>query len=188
MVAQLEKKASPRQRLLAAANELFYDEGIHAVGIDRLIERAGVAKGSLYHNFSGKDEIVKEYLLGRHASWTSRVEEQVAMASGPTAKILTVFDALGTLFAEPGWRGCAFVNAVAEAPTDGPEMVAAANFRAWLHMLFGNLTVQLPVQNPQELADQLVIIYDGAVASAQMDKSPVAAATAKTLAAIVVGA
>ena len=188
MVAKLEKKPSPRQRLLAAADELFYNEGIHAVGIDRVIERAGVARGSLYYNFSGKDDLIKEYLLGRHASWTGRVDEQVAKANGPAEKILAVFDALGALFVEPSYRGCAFVNAIAEAPVDGPEIRAAAHFRSWLHELFGNLTAELPVHNPQELANQLVILYDGAVAGAQMDNSPKTAATAKALASIIIGA
>jgi AcrR family transcriptional regulator len=188
MVAQLEKKPSPRQKLLAAADELFYNEGIHAVGIDRVIERAGVARGSLYYNFSGKDDLIKEYLLGRHARWTGRVEERVAKANGPAEKILAVFDALGALFAEPSYRGCAFVNAIAEAKVDGPETHAAAHFRSWLHALFGDLTAELPVENPLELADQLVILYDGAVAGAQMDSSPKAAATAKTLASMIIGA
>lgn len=187
MVAKLDKNSSPRQRLLAAADELFYNEGVHAVGVDRVIERAGVAKGSLYYNFSGKDELIKEYLLGRHVAWTARVEEQVVKANGAGDKILAVFDALGMLFAEPGYRGCSFMNAVAEAPIGGPEMPAAGHYRSWLHELFGNLTAELPVQNPRELAEQLVLLYDGAVGTAQMDNTRHAATTAKTLASMVIG-
>jgi len=186
MDVNTEKRPSPRQRLLAAADELFYNEGIHTVGIDRVIDKAGVARGSLYYNFSGKDDLIKGYLFGRHARWTTRVEEQVIKADGPAQKVLAVFDALGTLFEEPGYRGCAFVNAIAEAPVDGPERRAAADFRAWLHALFGNLAGRLPVQNPRELADQLVILYDGAVATAQMDSAPGTAATAKAMAMIVI--
>src|ERR1700710_1892833 len=119
MVTAVEKpaetKASPRQRLLAAADELFYNEGIHAVGIDRVIEKAGVAKGSLYYNFSGKDELIKEYLLGRHAAWSSRIDGALAEQTDPVAKILAVFDVLGELFSAPDFRGCSFMNAVAEA-------------------------------------------------------------------------
>src|SRR6195952_6030647 len=106
--ASPDKKASPRQRLLEAADELFYNEGIHSVGIDRVIEKAGVAKGSLYYNFSGKDDLIKEYLLGRHAAWTARIDAAIAGEADPTAKILVVFDVLGELFAEPGYRGCSF--------------------------------------------------------------------------------
>lgn len=150
MGTKAQKRTSPRQKLLAAADELFYNEGVRAVGIDRVIERAGVAKGSLYYNFSGKDELIREYLLGRYAALTTRVEKQVAEADTPAAKILAVFDVLATLFAEPGYRGCPFLNAVAEAPTGGPEGHVAANFRSWLHELFGGLTAELPIQNPQE--------------------------------------
>jgi AcrR family transcriptional regulator len=186
MVVGVEKKASPRQKLLAAADELFYNEGIRSVGIDRVIEKAGVAKGSLYYNFSGKDELVKEYLLGRHAAWTARIDEAIAEQVDPVAKILVVFDVLGSLFAEPDYRGCSFMNAVAEASAGGPEFAAAANFRLWLHGMFENLVAELDVPEPSVLAGQLVILYDGAVAAAQMDSSPAAAQTAKGLAAMVI--
>jgi AcrR family transcriptional regulator len=188
MRSPAEPKRSPRQRLLAAADELFYNEGIHHVGIERVIEKAGVAKGSLYYNFAGKDDLIKEYLLGRHAAWTERINEGMADAGTPADKILAVFDVLGTLFDEPGYRGCSFMNAVAEASEDGPETRAAAEFRAWLHTLFGDLVAQLEVDDPQQLTEQLVILYDGAVGAAQMDHSPRAAQTAKSLAALVVGA
>jgi AcrR family transcriptional regulator len=186
MVEKAERKPSPRQKLLAAADELFYNEGVHAVTIDRVIEKASVARGSLYYNFEGKDDLIREYLLGRHAAWTARVDEAVAAAKDPAEKILAVFDALGTLFAEPSYRGCSFMNAVAEAPADGPEIKAAANYRSWLHKLFGDLVAALDVRNPQDLTDQLVVLYDGAVTVAQMDKSPHSAATARTLASMAV--
>jgi AcrR family transcriptional regulator len=180
-----EKKASPRQKLLAAADELFYNEGVHSVGIDRVIEKAGVAKGSLYYNFSGKDELIKEYLLGRHAAWTARIDAAIAEQADPTARILVIFDVLGELFAEPDYRGCSFMNAVAEAPEGGVELAAAANFRLWLHGMLGDLVAALHVGDPSLLEGQLVILYDGAVAAAQMDASPAAAQTAKALAAMV---
>jgi AcrR family transcriptional regulator len=188
MVESTEKRASPRQRLLAAADELFYNEGIHSVGIDRVIERAGVAKGSLYYNFSGKDELVKEYLLGRHASWTARIDTAIAAQADPKDRILAIFDVLGELFSAPDFRGCSFMNAVAEAQEGGPELAAAANFRAWLHDMFGDLVGGLDVQNPSLLAGQLVVLYDGAVAAAQMDASPGSAQTAKALAAMAIEA
>lgn len=178
-------KTSPRQRLLAAADELFYNEGIHQVGIDRVIEKAGVAKGSLYYNFSGKDDLISQYLLGRHAAWSARIDAGIDDAPTPTDKILAIFDVLGELFTDPGYRGCSFMNAVAEATDDGPEIKAAANFRLWLHTLFGSLVAQLDATEPDETTNQLVILYDGAVSAAQMDKAPQAAVTAKHLAAMV---
>jgi AcrR family transcriptional regulator len=188
MAELVDKKASPRQRLLAAADELFYNEGIRSVGIDRVIEKAGVAKGSLYYNFSGKDELVKEYLLGRHAAWTARIDTAIGAQSDPKDRVLAVFDVLGDLFAQPDFRGCSFMNAVAEAPEGGPELAAAANFRLWLHGMIGDLVAALDVQNPSALASQLVVLYDGAVAAAQMDASSASARTAKTLAAMAIDA
>ncbi len=180
-----EKRPSPRQRLLAAADELFYNEGIHTVGIDRIIDRAGVAKGSLYYNFEGKDDLVREYLLGRHAAWSARVDAAVGVVAGPREKVLAVFDALGALFRQEDYRGCTFMNAVAEARPDSPEVKAAANFRGWVHELFDRLVADLHVEDPAELSEQLVILYDGAVAAAQMDATPRPAAIARSMAELI---
>lgn len=176
------KRPSPRERLLAAADELFYNEGIHTVGIDRIIDRAGVAKGSLYYNFDGKDDLVRAYLLGRHASWSADVDRAVAAATDPEAKVLAVFDVLGTLFSKPDFHGCSFANAVAEAQPGSPEMQAAATFRDWVHDLFTGLVDKLEIDDKVELTKQLIILYDGAVATAQMDSTAEPARTARNLA------
>src|SRR5579863_9620804 len=102
---------SARERLLAAANELFYAEGVHTVGIDRVIERAGVAKASLYNTFGSKDELVKVYLEGRHAVVATRITRYIERYHDPRERLLGVFEAQSELFAEPGYRGCAFVSA-----------------------------------------------------------------------------
>src|SRR6476646_2870532 len=106
-------EGSAHDRLLAAANELFYEEGVHTVGIDRVIERAGVAKASLYSAFGSKDGLVRAYLLARHALWRDRVTQALTRATTPRERLLGVFDALGELVAEPEFRGCAFINASA---------------------------------------------------------------------------
>ena len=108
-------RVSARDRLLAAANELFYSEGIHTVGIDRIIEHAGVAKASLYNSFGSKDELVEAYLVSRHANTTDRITRALQRYRTPRTRLLGVFDAQGELFADPDFRGCAFVNATAEA-------------------------------------------------------------------------
>lgn len=185
MTKEEAAKPTPRQRLLAAADELFYRDGIHTVGIDRVIEKAGVAKGSLYYNFGSKDDLVREYLLGRHAAWSAQIDSTIAKVEDPAEKVLAVFDALAVLFTQPDYRGCSFVNAAAEAQPGGPELAAAADFRAWLHALFAELVQALKVEEPDRVVDQLVILYDGAVTAAQMDSSPRPAATARGLAAMV---
>src|SRR5260221_6772462 len=108
-------EGSARERLLAAANELFYQEGIHTVGIDRVIERAGVAKATLYNAFGSKDELIRAYLRGRHALTRERTTSALATRyKTPRERLLGVFDVLGETAAEPGFRGCAFINASAE--------------------------------------------------------------------------
>src|SRR6202008_777880 len=85
-------RPSARERLLAAANELFYNEGVHTVGIDRVIEQAGVAKASLYNTFGSKDELVRAYLQARHASVTQRITQAVERYDTPRARLLAVFE------------------------------------------------------------------------------------------------
>src|SRR6266478_5661766 len=94
-------RPSARERLLAAANELFYDEGVHTVGVDRVIERAGVAKASLYNTFGSKDELVRAYLEGRHARTSARITRYLERYSDPRDRLLGVFEAQGELFTEP---------------------------------------------------------------------------------------
>jgi AcrR family transcriptional regulator len=177
------RKRSARDRLLEAADRLFYDEGIHNVGIDRVLEQSGVAKGSLYYNFGGKDDLVRTYLENRHAKWAARIDEELAGATTPDAKILAVFDALAALFAAPDFRGCAFINAAAEAQTGSAEELATKDFRTWLHELFSALVTATGYGDSDKLARQLVMLYDGANISAQLDHNPAVAAAARDAAA-----
>src|ERR1700712_1765696 len=100
-----------RDRLPAPADELFYAEGVHTVGIDRIIERAGVAKASLYSTFGSKDELVRAYLEGRHKIRRERLLTGLERFDTPRDRLLGVFDVLSELAARPGFRGCAFYNA-----------------------------------------------------------------------------
>ncbi|MGH1549596.1 TetR/AcrR family transcriptional regulator [Leifsonia poae] len=190
MSSRVTKKPSARERLLRASDELFYTEGIHTVGIDRVLEKADVAKGSLYYNFAGgKEELVSAYLAGRHAAWEKVIDDGIAGA-GPDARarLLSIFDSLAILFARPDYRGCAFVNAVAEAEPGGVEEAASERFREWLHGLIGGLVAELPVDDAASVTDQLVILYDGATTTAQMDKRASAATTARRMAELIIDA
>jgi AcrR family transcriptional regulator len=180
-----QRRRTAKQRILQAADDLFYNEGIHAVGIDRVIARAGVAKGSLYYSFTGKDDLVREYLTRRHGMWAERVTAGIEAHTDPRERILAVYDVLGALFAQPDFRGCAFMNATAEAAPDSVEAQAASAFRAWVHTLFLDLAMDAGAADPKQLAQTLVLLYDGAVATAQMDKAPEAARTARHTAELV---
>jgi AcrR family transcriptional regulator len=167
-----EDGRSARERLLASADELFYAEGVHTVGIDRIIEHAGVAKASLYNIFGSKEALVGAYLASRHDGTTERLTEAVERHRSPRKRLLAVFEAQGQIIAEPEFRGCAFVCATAEASPGGIIEQAAENYRAWIRALFTDLAEQAGAANPAELARQLQIIYDGTGLAAGMDHDP----------------
>jgi AcrR family transcriptional regulator len=162
-------RASARERLLGAANELFYAEGVQTVGIDRIIERAGVAKASLYNLFGSKEELVAAYLASRHDRTTSRLTEAIASVEDPRQKILAVFDAQAKLFMQPDFNGCAFMAASTEAPSGGLVEDAADQFRAWIRAMFTDLARQAGARDPANLGRQFHLIYDGAGLAARMD-------------------
>ena len=128
-----------RDRLLDAASELFYEHGVHTVGIDTIIERAAVAKATLYSAFGSKEELVRAYLEARHASRRTAVLAEMALHDDPRGKLLALFDVLVTTVKQPQFRGCAFANASAESGPDsagrrshaqGPRVVARGDGRA----------------------------------------------------------
>lgn len=181
-------RPTARERLLTAANELFYNEGVHTVGIDRIIERAGVAKASLYNTFGSKDELVRAYLEMRQAGVAERITRAVERYDTPRERLLAVFEGQEELFSQPGYRGCAFARASAEShPGDQAEQAAEA-YRQWVRALLTELAAQAGVPEPEVLARQLHLLYDGSGQSARMDHNPAAAAEARAAAAILLDA
>jgi AcrR family transcriptional regulator len=168
-IAPTEHRSSARERLLAAANELFYAEGVQTVGIDRIIERAGVAKASLYNLFGSKEELVAAYLASRHDSTTSRLAKAIEGFDDPRRKILAVFDAQAQQYEQPDFNGCAFMAASTEAPAGGLVERAADQFRAWIRALFADLAEQAGAPDPVHLGRQLHFVYDGAGLAGRMD-------------------
>jgi AcrR family transcriptional regulator len=183
-------RRSPRERLLEAAGDLFYAEGVHSVGIDRVIERAGVAKASLYATFGSKEELVKAYLDQRHARILGRLRAGVdAVDPGdPVARILAVFDAQAEIFQAPDYHGCAFAAATAEAPRDGRIDEAARAYRREIRALFTELTAAAGAPDPPLLASQLQLIYDGGGSAANLDRDPSIAGPARAAAASLIAA
>jgi AcrR family transcriptional regulator len=183
-----EVRASARERLLAAANELFYNEGVHTVGIDRVIEKAGVAKASLYNTFGSKDELVRAYLQTRQASVAQRITRAVERYNTPRERLLAVFEAQGELFAQPDYRGCAFARASAESqPGDLAEQATEA-YRSWVRALLTELAAQAGAPEPEVLARQLQLLYHGSGSAARIDHDPGAAAVARAAAATLLDA
>jgi AcrR family transcriptional regulator len=178
-----------RERLLASADELFYREGINNVGIDRILEHAGVAKASLYSTFGSKDELVRAYLEQRQDTRRARIERHLAAKRSPRERVLAVFDAQAEAMGDPGFRGCAFLMASAEQPGESRGKPVCDDYRAWIHALFVRLVKEAGVRRPDALARQLLLLYDGATVAGQMDGCGVeASASARATAAALLDA
>ena len=189
MATKTTKRPSARERLLAASDELFYRDGVHSTGIDAVIERAGVAKGSLYYIFGGKDELVAAYLRGRHQVWRQRVEAAQADTDDPEQKILAIFDALADYVSRPEFRGCPFNNAAAEAPAGQAQRLAISEYRDWLRQSFRQLAVDTGAADSEALTDALIVLYDGALATTNTaEPARAAAMTAKRIARLTLAA
>ena len=178
----LPARLSARERLLAAADELFYENGINLVGIDRVIEHAGVAKASLYDSFGSKEELIRCYLQARSERRQARIDERMAQFQAPRDKILSVFDLLGETVAQPNYRGCAFQRAGAEAGAGSTIKGTCDASRAWIRREFTDLARAAGARDPESLGRQLVLLYDGAAATAHMDRDLEAPHAARALA------
>jgi AcrR family transcriptional regulator len=159
-----------RARLLAVAGDLFYRQGIRAVGVDEIIAAADVAKMSLYRSFASKDELVAAYLREQDERYWRHWESVIARhPEGPRAQLLALFRALARRAARPGWRGCPFTNAATEFPEpDHPaaRRVAEAHKRE-LRRRLRALARAAGAADREALADQLVLLFEGVYASVQ---------------------
>jgi AcrR family transcriptional regulator len=184
---QTIERGSARERLLAAADELFYEEGVRTVGIDRVIERAGVAKATLYSSFGSKEALIGAYLERRHETARDQISDALATRyHSPRERILGVFDVLGERITTPGFRGCPFVNASAESPSGGIVEQASNESRAWLRELFLGLAREAGAAEPELLSRQLMLLSDGALVAGRLDRDLRAAAGARAAAALLV--
>jgi AcrR family transcriptional regulator len=157
-----------RDRVLETATRLFYAEGVHAVGIDRIIAEAGVAKATFYHHFPAKDELVRAYLVQQ-----SQLQRATAASLGkatPREMLLAIFDNVGELGRDPGYRGCPFVNAAAEYPDPShPVRQAISEHRRWFRTLLRDLLAEDGHPDPERTADLLVALKDGLLVAADLD-------------------
>ncbi len=166
---------APRQRLMDAAGELFYRNGIGAVGVDLVSKAAGVSKRTLYQQFGSKDELIAASL--EHAGqailgiYLPPADGRTDPAAGtPREQILAVFDALGGWSASPEFRGCPFINTATEiADPQHPARQVARDYKLRMREFFVKQAQRGRARDPQQLADQLLIVFDGAIVQAVMD-------------------
>jgi AcrR family transcriptional regulator len=174
-----------RDRILDVADRLFYAQGIRAVGIDTIVAESGAAKTTLYSHFGSKDELVAAYLRRRSEHWRAHLDAELDAHPGPPAeRVLHVFDLLGAWFSDPDYRGCPFINACAEfADPDHPAAVVIREHRQRLQATITSLCAAAGARDPDLLAAQLVLLYDGAMITANIEGTPTVARTAKAAAA-----
>jgi AcrR family transcriptional regulator len=182
--------SSPRQRILETASEMFYAQGVRAVGVDAIIAGAAVAKASFYKYFQSKDDLIVAYLVRRDEVWRKWLEEAVGrLAKSAEARPLAVFDALAERFATADFRGCAFINSMAELADRGHAAhVAAAHHKQQLTVFLRKLLAEAGIAEPDPLAEQFMILIDGSIVTALRKGDPAAAKAARKIAAMLLRA
>jgi AcrR family transcriptional regulator len=156
-----------KQRILETADRLFSDEGIHTVGIDRLISESGVTKATFYKHYGAKDTLIVEYVKYRHEQVRLDIDPLVAGAASAEAALRELFALVERDIQRPGFRGCPFINAAAEYPDPRhPVRGLVAAHRDWCTLLLATLLTQLNYPLPGDGADDLMLIRDGAMAGA----------------------
>ncbi|WP_397517278.1 TetR/AcrR family transcriptional regulator [Rhodococcus sp. UFZ-B548] len=160
---------SPADRLIDAATELFSRNGIRAVGIDRILADAGVARASMYTIFGSKEALIAAYLERLDVQDRRRWKNATDRIVDPGAKILAFFDLAIDSAPGRGFRGCQYSNAATEFPDDPPPAVQA--HRAWVLDTIENLLTSLGCPRPTEVAYSLRLIYDGALVGSKFENS-----------------
>lgn len=172
---QPQAPESARERLLKAAAVLFYNNGIGGTGIDAIVARAGVAKKSLYNNFSSKADLVNQYLQARHEEWLGLHEARAQHAKTPRARVLAVFDAYQDHAEheyERGFRGCGLLNAAAELTAGDIGRQAVRRHKEEVEALLAAPLAELLPDDPTRaarLAQQLSFLLEGAIARAGLE-------------------
>lgn len=194
MTSTRSTKPGPRERLLATATRLFSTDGIRAVGIDRILREAGVAKASLYNTYGSKDELVVAYL--RSVAERDRVLWRRRADRSPDARgrVLALFDIIRERV-EPATPGSCHIAAAIEFPspdTDGERSIraAVADQRAWVAETLRSELAGMGLQDPDniaDLADRLALLHDGAVTAAMLGEVQTTSMTARSMAELILG-
>jgi AcrR family transcriptional regulator len=177
-MAPLPAKPAMKDRILETADRLFYLQGIRAVGVDTIAAEIGISKRTLYNHFPSKDALISAYLARRFVQ--PRPSEKP-----PVEQILGTFDSLERRFASKDFRGCPFVNAVAELGSEDRSVrKIAIAFKESRRLWFRDLLMQIGVANAEALATQLAVLVDGCIAQDLVRNDPAMARAAKDAATV----
>jgi len=162
--------SAARQRLLQTASELFYREGIHSVGVDRIIAEAGVTRATFYRHFPSKEDLVEAYLGVEDANIRGAFEAAEASGAEPRQLVGLVIDGLADDVARHHTRGCPFINAAAEYPDpDSAVRISVAKHRAWFRSTLEELLTAAEAPDPEAAAAELVLARDAAMVGGYLD-------------------
>jgi AcrR family transcriptional regulator len=172
-----ERVSEARSRLLATASRLFYTEGLHSVGIDRIVAEAQVTRATLYRHFPSKDDLVVAYLTEADTAIRGQVRAARDRGGAPDDVVRGVAESIAAGIRAPGFRGCAFLNAAAEYPDPThPVHKAVLAHREWFLRTITDLLAEAGKTPPEPAARHFVMLRDGAMAAGCLtDPEPVCA-------------
>ena len=157
------QRAPAKGRILDTANVLFYEDGIRNVGVDRIIAASSVTKATFYKHYRAKDNLITEYMAGRHRAAQADLEQLIAAAPTPDAALRAFIASVSDEIGSPGFRGCAFINAAAEFPdANHPVRVIVNDHREWFVETLAELLRRLGHPVPGDAADEILLARDGA--------------------------
>ncbi|NUP53101.1 MAG: TetR/AcrR family transcriptional regulator [Catenulispora sp.] len=179
--------ATTRARILTAASELFYAQGIRATSADRIIEQVGITKVTFYRHFRTKSDLVVAYLKDQAAA-ERKWFESTRRKGDPVASLRTLATGIGAASCRPGFRGCAFINAAAEfADPDDPVRTTVEEHRAWMLGEFADIAAETGTPDTETAARELMLLRDGAMVNGYLgDPASVADTLTAAFTAIIV--
>ena len=171
------QRAPAKGRILDTANELFYEDGIRNVGVDRIIAASAVTKATFYKHYRAKDNLIVEYIQGRHETVRANIEAIIAAAPDPRAALNAFVAEIAAEIAAPGFRGCPFINAAAEFPdADHPVRKVVTAHREWYVDTLADMLRRVGHPVPGDAADELLLARDGALSGGYAGDSVAATA------------
>ncbi len=173
-----------RDHIIDVAIRLFCEHGFHATGVDRIMREAKVSKKTLYNHFRSKDELILAALQQHDSVFRNNfVKDVEQLANTPEGQLIAIFDAAEAWFSKQNFFGCMFVNVVGEySDPTSPMRDVSRNFKQMIWRYIVSLCVEAGAKNPEKLANELALLFEGAIVTAQISGSALSASTAKNVA------
>lgn len=163
------KPSAARDRLLGAASRLFYAEGVHTVGVDRVISEANVTRATFYRHFPGKEDLVVAYVREQDAGLRARAAEVTDATSDPSQALAAIVEGVAAQFTGDGFRGCPYINVAAEYPDPASRVRQAVDdHRTWFRATVLGLLEAANHPDPAYATDLLVMLRDGGQVAAYL--------------------